>query len=62
MIPQSRMARRLIGVAAALGITLVVFGFFFLVIWQFDSQLPQPKPPPNEVTVNIIATQPPAKP
>jgi heme/copper-type cytochrome/quinol oxidase subunit 2 len=56
------MASRFFGVAAALGITLLVFGFFFLVIWQFESQLPQQKPPPNEVTVNIIGSRPAANP
>jgi hypothetical protein len=61
MTLQSPTAKRFFGIAAALGITFVVFGFFFLVIWQFDAQLPQPKPPSNEVTVNIIAT-PAAKP
>ena len=48
------------GAVAALGITLAVFGFFFLVIWQFDSQLPQPQP--SVVTVNIIASPPTPKP
>jgi hypothetical protein len=54
----SRITKHLVGLAAALGITLVVFGFFFLIV----SQLPQPKPPPNEVIVNIYPSQPAPKP
>ena len=52
MIPTSRMAKRVLGLAAALGITLVVFGFFFFVV----SLLPQPKP--TVVTVDIYRSQP----
>ena len=45
--------KRFLGIAAALGITLVVFGFFFLVV----SQLPQPKPRPNVITVDIYPSK-----
>jgi hypothetical protein len=51
-----RLAKRLLGFAAALGITLVVFGFFFLVISQFEDQLPQPQP--GVVTVDIYPSKP----
>lgn len=50
----SSRAKRFFGMAAAVGITLVVFGFFFLVV----SQLPQPKPPSNVVTVDIYPAKP----
>lgn len=47
-----RIAKQLFGLAAALGITLVVFGFFFWVV----SLLPQPEP--TVVTVGIHPSQP----
>ena len=47
-----RGAKKLLGMVAALAITLVVFGFFFWVV----SLLPQPEP--TVVTVGIHPSQP----
>lgn len=52
----SNGAKRFFGMAAALSITLAVFGFFFLVFWQFGSHLPQPQP--GLVTVDIYPSKP----
>lgn len=49
-------ARKFLMLTAALGVTLVVFGFFFLVIWQFEDHLPQPQP--GVVTVDIYPSKP----
>ena len=49
-------ARKILMLGAALGITLAVFGFFFLVFWQFGSHLPQPQP--GLVTVDIYPSKP----
>ena len=48
--------RKFLMLAAALGVTLAVFGFFFVVIWQFDKLLPQPQP--GVVTVDIYPSKP----
>jgi hypothetical protein len=56
MISLSRTARRFIVLAGALGITLVVFGFFFYLV----TLLPQPQP--SVMTVDIYRSQPAPKP